>query len=495
MNHPPWQNFVFTLLLVGLFPGPGRAVDEVYHGDPAQPYLPVQGSFAPTARTTYLPLSGTWKRENRGGQTVETVVPVCWPAGDETVRLSTRFRVPDSLAGRYQRIVFWGARRHVAVTVNGRLLEARSGDWPFFSVDLPPGLLRTDTPNELVIELDGRLSANRSIPLKPKAYDNRLYAGLFGDVALVAGPTVSVESMRWESDLAEEGKAARWRIRLGLRNQRIALRDSSAARSLKIHVEWRPLGRGVAGRTAPVDVALDPVEIAEVDLSGEVGAPSLWSCDQPRLYRFDIVFTEGSESWKVPLDVGFRDLQWRDGGLFLNGKQLEIRGIDLRLETPERGAALAPAEIDRALRKIKEKGFNLVRVIGSPPHPRVAEACDRIGLLLVPTTGLRGVPESLLAGEVFLTRLEGVLEEMNHWFGSHPSVAAWGVGEALPLTAGTLDLLSNLEKGTIAEDGRPLLVSFASNAVMPLPPGVVGVREFPPYAEREGFDENLQGKG
>ncbi|WP_204351973.1 glycoside hydrolase family 2 TIM barrel-domain containing protein, partial [Klebsiella pneumoniae] len=70
----------------------------------------------------------------------------------------------------------------------------------------------------------------------------------------------------------------------------------------------------------------------------DVERPRLWSAEQPHCYRAVVSLWRGetlleAEGW----DIGFRQVEIRDGLLLLNGKPLLIRGVNRHEHHHQRG--------------------------------------------------------------------------------------------------------------------------------------------------------------
>jgi len=465
----------------GLLPSVAESFDGYLSGDPTQVYTPANGPLAPSEHTRYFPLSGSWHFSTpRSDESQMVTVPGCWPVGLGPAQLSTSFKLPAEVLNQHLRLVLWGARRGLSIKINDRLVEAWESDWPTVMVDIPHGLIREGRSNDLLIEVQGNLSARETIPLKPKLYDDNTYAGLFGDVALIASPTVSIEEFDWDVHFNDSFSQANWVMTLGLRNQRPPSADTSATRRLSLEASWTaPDGQTVT--LPPMDVVLSTVEIAQVDLQGVIPNPRLWALDTPELYDFRLTFREGANSWDVGYTLGLRDVQWTTQGIRLNGRLIPLRGVDYRCENQQSGISMSPAEIEADLIKMKKLGFNIVRVIGEPAHPATAEISDRLGLFLVPTTGLRGIPESIFTSDAFRDRVGRMILSAVRRDGLHPSIVAWGVADWLPATPGVMRALDEIRGRQVQLDNRPFLAGFATNDTPDLPECVVGVKQRPPY--------------
>ncbi len=466
---------VFALLVPG-----GSNAFTYYQGDAESPYIPSQGLYAPTSAQVYQPLSGTWTLERGNNDQTSVTVPGCWPMGDGHATLRTTFRVADSLAESHFQLVFWGLRQQAEIRLNGQLLEAWDGDIPTVQVDIPRGLLHYSRPNELEIDIKDRLSTRASIPLKPRLTDPVYFAGVYGDVALIARPSATVEELSWHAEVEEDGNRANWEIRLVMRNHASATADSLMNRELAIHAEWTGPD-GDTGDNRSANLVLGPVDAEEITISGSIRNPALWSPDDPNLYRFNVIVEEGDLSWNVPVDVGFSTVEWTEQGVSINGRSLRVRGIDVRMTNRVRGAAMSVDEIREDLVRIKDAGFNLVRYVYDMPHPVVAEICDELGLFLVPQTGLHGVPTSVFIADDLQGRIGSLLQEMYACFGTHPSVAAFGIAGSLAPEEAILGTITALQNSN-SEMNIPFMVGFATREPINLPDNIVGVFERQPYA-------------
>ncbi len=489
----------YILILLGLLlswsMGHTRAGTEaVYLGGMAEhPYVPSSGIYAPNEQRVYIPLSGVWTMEPEWGDEQKVTVPGCWASGQGTATLRTSFEIPDSLAGKHFRLVFWGVRQKLNIRVNGRLVEVWEGDWTQLVVDLPQRLLAIGDKNSLEVEVDDRLSSRASIPLKPKLYDDLPYVGLFGDVALVAGPTAVLENIDWKVDLNEDLSQADWELHLLFRNMGSMIDDSTSVKTLTITPSWVAPDESKDWTGNPVQVALGQVEAAETSITGKIQNPLLWAPSSPMRYKFTLTISDGVDTWTVLQPLGFRTMQWTPEGLVFNGKLTEIWGVDLLQESAERGLALTVDEVEADLNEIQEIGFNMVRMLG-PAHPATAELCDRKGIWLITNTGLKNVPTPLYVDEQLQTRLTNTIIEQVRLLRLHPSVIAWGVADGIAADQQVLSDVSGLITKVSEYDNRPLLMGLLCSEVPDIPNGLIGMTHRPPYSLFEKIQPIPDGK-
>ncbi len=226
---------IVILALISL----GSAFAEVpYFAAPSdEPYLPEYGLLTGADTTRTLSLSGTWELNDGSDEWRRVPVPGCWKSGQGEMVLRRQFDIPQDRAFDHHRIVFWAVRANAAITLNGRLLKTSEGDWPRIVIDLPEDILRYDRPNDLLVELDDRLSARESIPLKPKLYDPQSWSGIYADVILLSVPLVTIDDITWKTELDEEYSRADWALDINLRAHAGQAEDSLSTRALTVHTE------------------------------------------------------------------------------------------------------------------------------------------------------------------------------------------------------------------------------------------------------------------
>lgn len=119
---------------------------------------------------------------------------------------------------------------------------------------------------------------------------------------------------------------------------------------------------------SPSDVAAIPV--------GEV---SPWSADRPALY--DVEVSNAAEA--LTLRAGFRRIEivgheWR-----VNGRKLRLRGVNRHDYDPDHGRVFNEDVVREQFHLMKRHNINAVRTAHYPPHPRLLDLADEIGLWVI----------------------------------------------------------------------------------------------------------------
>jgi beta-glucuronidase len=106
---------------------------------------------------------------------------------------------------------------------------------------------------------------------------------------------------------------------------------------------------------------------------------NLWSPDNPKLY--DVLIT--SETDTVRDKIGFRNIDVMGSKIFLNGKEIFLRGICAHEEAPYRnGRAYSKQDADTLLGWAKELGCNFMRLAHYPHNENMIREAERMGILL-----------------------------------------------------------------------------------------------------------------
>jgi len=206
-------------------------------------------------------------------------------------------------------------------------------------------------------------------------------------------------------------------------------------------------------------VKLTAISTNEFQLNMTVANPQLWDVEAPSLYDIQVALVEessGQISDRHTIQTGFRNFKWTvNDGFHLNGRRVQLYGVNLHHDHGPLGAAFFPRAMERQLQIMKEMGVNAIRTSHNAAAPELLELCDRMGLLVFnelfdkygPTAGVEC--ETAEYVEVYAEReiRNFVLRDRNH-----PSVVIWSIGNEIP------DILHNKDGRSAEHVAR--MVSF-----------------------------------
>jgi beta-galactosidase len=139
----------------------------------------------------------------------------------------------------------------------------------------------------------------------------------------------------------------------------------------------------IAAQATTVKTGSPGTSTAWLSLTG-FGPVSLWSPDSPKLYTVQATLNfPGIGSHMLSRRIGFREASFRPDGFFLNGKRLQLFGLNRHQLYPYAGMAMG-ARVQRKDAEILRNEFNcnMVRCSHYPQSPAFLDACDELGLLV-----------------------------------------------------------------------------------------------------------------
>ena len=216
------------------------------------------------------------------------------------------------------------------------------------------------------------------------------------------------------------------------------------------------------------EIELDMRREDTLRLVAQIPDTMVWSARNPILYTLRLkTQTEGRYTEYVSLKVGFRTVDaLPDGRLFINGKHVELRPVDL------------PASLDEeSLWTLKMQGYNTLRLPAGPVSPDVFALCDQAGCYVVRQTPINSSASGTSIrrdgnpsndpqwGPAYIARAE----ESYHTAKLHPSVIAFSIAEQ---SANGINLYESYLRMKELEDSRPILYPDAGGEWNsdPLPP-------------------------
>ena len=163
---------------------------------------------------------------------------------------------------------------------------------------------------------------------------------------------------------------------------------------------------------------------SQVDLTVEMDIknPLLWSTETPNLYDLSASLYNNNEKVdEVMQKVGIRKIEIREEGFFLNNKKKYIRGTNRHQEYPYIGYALPRNAHYRDAVKIKQAGFDMVRLSHYPQDNAFLDACDELGIMV-----MNAIPGwQFYQDGKFVENSYQNIRDMVRRDRNHPSVVFW----------------------------------------------------------------------
>lgn len=322
---------------------------------------------------------------------------------------------------------FQGAMQEATVWVNREHQLTHSGGYLPFTVDVTR-LLAAGKPMEITVRLDNR--DNSSIPPgKPlKEMDFEYFPGLYRNVVLHLTDRMHI------TDAVDADRVAGGGVFVRYSN----VSESSAEVNVSTHIR-NEYGQGRDARVTTVIrdrqekvVSRMESDVATIARGGDrtfsqtlkVHQPKLWSPDDPYLYTLHIQVSssEGTVD-EYRQRIGIRTVRSDPRqGFFLNGRHMVPNGANRHQAYPHIGNALSDEAQYRDALKLKEAGFELIRLSHYPQSPAFLDACDELGLMTIECIpGWQFFENS----ETFKTNVTQNLRDMIRRDRNHPSAILW----------------------------------------------------------------------
>ena len=140
--------------------------------------------------------------------------------------------------------------------------------------------------------------------------------------------------------------------------------------------------------------------------------PSLWAPGHPKLYPATLTLSDsrGRRLQGYFTDSGIRTIAVKDGRLELNGRFLNLRGVDLHEQTLQTGAAMTPAQDAQLMSWVQQLGATVIRA-HYPVGPEIEEMADRDGILIWSEIPVYQVQSQYLGQPAWLAQAHAMLED------------------------------------------------------------------------------------
>jgi beta-galactosidase len=321
-------------------------------------------------------------------------------------------------AGQRVYFDFDGVMAFPKVYINGKL----AGEWDYgymsFRVDATPHI-HFGQQNVIAVEADTRRHGSRWYP----------GAGIYRKVRMTV--TQPVHIAHWGTFVtttAVSDQRATVRLKSAIENHEAVDREVTVEVSI-LHPNGQPVSTSKKRATVPAG------KLVEVDQQMFVANPQRWDLNHPNLYTAVTTVRAGDNALDgETVKFGIRTFSFdADRGFFLNGRRVQLNGVNLHHDLGALGAAFNRRAAQRQLEIMKEMGVNALRTSHNAPAPEVLELCDQMGILVWnecfdkwnATADNLGGPENVLP--LAIRQLNNFVRRDRN----HASVFVWSVGNEI----------------------------------------------------------------
>lgn len=250
-------------------------------------------------------------------------------------------------------------------------------------------------------------------------------SGIFRDVYLWSAPLQHIRDFEVKTDLDAEYRDAELKIALQVVNTGTDKTPVTVEAALSdekgVHVALMKSSelQIIAGQDNPIELAVN------------VSNPRKWSSETPTLYTLLLSLKDrtGKTLEVIPVKVGFRKVELKNGDLLVNGRRPFIKGVNRQETDPDLGQAITLEGMIQDILLMKKNNINTVRNSHYPNAPAWYDLCDRYGLYLIDEAniechGARQLTKNPSWLDAFMDRTVRMVERHKN----HPSIIIWSVG-------------------------------------------------------------------
>ncbi|MBQ9304552.1 glycoside hydrolase family 2 TIM barrel-domain containing protein [Butyrivibrio sp.] len=342
-------------------------------------------------------------------------------------------------------LTFEGAAHEAVVYINGKEMCRHSCGYTAFSLDITEEI-SLDKDNVIVVKLDSRESLN--VPPFGHVIDYLTFGGIYRDVYIQVKEPAYIKDVFAKPEVAavysaEETEVVPKSIGANLSSvvtvagtdeqSGFVIRQSLCMwhmRQNKNQYKYKQVVYDKASennysREAVLGDEAISVNSDKTELSFHLLPVTVWDVTNPVLYLLKTELIRGDKVFDTKYTkVGFRNIQFKKEGFFLNGRKFLLRGLNRHQSYPYVGYAMPKSMqiLDADILKT-ELSVNAVRTSHYPQSQSFINRCDEIGLLVfMEFPGWQHIGDAQWKEQAYVNEQEMILQYRNH-----PSIFIWGI--------------------------------------------------------------------
>ncbi|MBB3696611.1 DUF4982 domain-containing protein [Flammeovirga yaeyamensis] len=337
-----------------------------------------------------------------------------------------QFQLDKKLTDKKIIIELEAAMNYSQVWVNGQLIKEHQGGYLPVVFDIT-SVAKFDAPNTIVVRLDN--TDNEVTGPKPlKRLDFNMYGGLYRNAWLISKNKVHITHPILENKVAGGGifvtypEASKEKAVVNIKTH---IRNANNRSSDVKVVHELVRNNKVIKKSKASKLTLSKGQDQTNEVNLEIKKPLLWSVDAPNLYKLVTkIYYKNQLVDQEETTIGIRRMEFKGTKFYMNGEEQFMRGVNRHQEYPYVGYALSDNAQVRDAIKIKNAGFDFVRLSHYPHSPSFMHACDSLGLVVLDAIlGWQYYNET----EAFRNQMFNASRDLVRRDRNHACVTAWEV--------------------------------------------------------------------
>jgi len=332
-------------------------------------------------------------------------------------------RVEEAWKGKTMLFTCEGAGHQTTLYINGQEVYTHSCGYTAFTVDITPYMLYGQA-NVLVLKVDSNETLN--VPPFGFVIDYMTFGGVYREVYMDVVENTHIKDVFVKAEAAKDGKAT-LECEVEVTENVLSAEEGMLIRGF---VTRKDTDRCPVTKDdkyyLPVTAFEQKVSEVKFTLNNLMEDVLNWHVDYPYLYELTLELVDADDNVKDTFTTtfGFRTVEFRADGFYLNNEKFKIRGLNRHQSFPYVGYAMPESmqRYDADILKF-ELGCNAARNSHYPQSHHFINRCDEIGLLVfMEIPGWQHIGDDEWKKQACKN-----VEDMVLQFRNHPSIMIWGV--------------------------------------------------------------------
>jgi beta-galactosidase len=366
--------------------------------------------------------------------------------------------IEGTYSGKSIYLKFEGANSVADVYINGARIGQHKGGYSAFCFDIT-SQVKIGADNVIAVKVNNAYDAD----IPPLSADFTFFGGIYRAVHLLVTDKLCVTPL----DYASPG--------IYLKPTKVSAASADLQITAKIKNNYDQ-SKSVTVKTTIVDAANNVVDTLTTTKLMAAGAgydfvqnttiskPHLWNgLSDPYLYRAYVEVQDGGAAVDlVDQPLGIRYFSIDPGkGFILNGKYLDLHGVNRHQDRLNKGWAIGPAEHREDFSLIKEMGCTAIRLAHYQHAEYFYQLCDSGGMVVWAEFPF---VNNVTLSDGFYQNAKQQLVELIRQNYNHPAIFFWGLGNEIKSLPSPSTLLQQLNDLAHTEDPTRLTAYAADYA-------------------------------